>query len=372
MNGSKRFVVAMSHPEKNGVFARTGVIFYLEDLKEVSEETGDQIKYICNHKVTGRVRIEEVLNPEVWDSRETYLKVKGTILEEDVDDDDSVESKKDALDEQIADNDIYKQLVGAINPNKNKNNPPPSIPEKDLNKAFQSLVHKQHELEEDVRFTISSITSLATQPGNGESSLWMTIRLWQSFIEQRLVGRQNEMQMEFQEKLLDFLKKEKGLKENELPSAIGFEDLSPALQQEVQDLQKRMSVELRPLVLESTLAIQKILEVDGHEERCKVLKYFMDAERMRLDAKKQLKGMFGSDDDGVNVGVENEDSAAGEKTKTVEDKAVEGVMASAKSAGIMMEEVEFEDEDEDDEDEEDDGSSSQSGALLVDEPDAFQ
>lgn len=40
MNGSKRFVVAMSHPEKSGVFAEVGVIFELQDLKEVSEETG--------------------------------------------------------------------------------------------------------------------------------------------------------------------------------------------------------------------------------------------------------------------------------------------------------------------------------------------
>ena len=44
-----------------------------------------------------------------------------------------------------------------------------------------------------------------------------TIRLWQNFIEQRLVSTQNDMQMEFQEKLLDFLKKEKGVNEEELP-----------------------------------------------------------------------------------------------------------------------------------------------------------
>jgi hypothetical protein len=106
----------------------------------------------------------------------------------------------------------------------------------------------------------------------------MTIPLWQTFIEQRFVARQNEKQMEFQEKLMDFLKKEKGMEENELPSTIGFNDLSPALQDEVQELQKRMAVELQPLVLESTLAIQKILEATDHEARCNLLKYFMDAE----------------------------------------------------------------------------------------------
>ena len=45
----------------------------------------------------------------------------------------------------------------------------------------------------------------------------MTVRLWQNFIEQRLVASQNDMQREFQEKLLDFLKKDKGVSEKEIP-----------------------------------------------------------------------------------------------------------------------------------------------------------
>ena len=64
MNGSKRFCVVTSHPTEEGRFAKTGVLFELEDLKEVSEQTQDQIKYICNHKVTGRVTINKILNPE--------------------------------------------------------------------------------------------------------------------------------------------------------------------------------------------------------------------------------------------------------------------------------------------------------------------
>lgn len=75
-------------------------------------------------------------------------------------------------------------------------------------------------------------------------------------------------------------------------SAIGFQDLSPALQQEVQDLQKRMAVELQPLVLESTLTMQKLLETESHEDRCKLLRFFVDAERKRLSTKKSLTGMF--------------------------------------------------------------------------------
>ena len=357
MNGSKRFVVAMSHPDIPGTFAETGVIFHLEDLKEVSEETGDQIKYICNHKVTQRIKLHKILNPETWAGRETYLKVEGTIIDDEASSAESAESASDISDieeeeglKELKETDIYKQLVGAISPENALKSPE----EMDLMKAFSNLVNKQHELEEDVRFTRASVQTLAVKPGSGENGLWMTIRLWQSFIEQRLMSRQNEMQMEFQEKLLEFLKKEKGMDENELPSAIGFNDLSPALQQEVQDLQKRMGVELQPLVLESTLAIQKILEAEDHAARCALLTYFMDAERKRLDAKKQLKGMFGGVDSGTGMG----------------------------AGSIVMERVEFDelddeeddddDDDEEEDDDDDDSGSSPSGSLLIDEPDAFQ
>lgn len=83
--------------------------------------------------------------------------------------------------------------------------------------SFQNLVEKQHDANEDVRFTKESYDALAVAPGSGEDGLWQTIPLWQSFIDQRLVARQNEMQREFQEKLLEFLKKEKGISEKELP-----------------------------------------------------------------------------------------------------------------------------------------------------------
>jgi hypothetical protein len=68
--------------------------------------------------------------------------------------------------------------------------------------------------------------------------------------------------------------------------------LSPALKGEVKELQKRMGVELKPLVLESTLTMQKILEAKDHTARLRLLRHFVDAERRRLISKKTLKGMF--------------------------------------------------------------------------------
>jgi hypothetical protein len=197
MNGTKRFVVATSHPTEQGRFAQTGVLFELEDLKEVSEQTADQIKYICNHKVTGRVTIHRVLNPEAWQTRDTYLKVEGTIH------DDSVKTES----ENMPTDNVYSAIVAAAADKE----------EKELRNTFGELIDIQHDLEEDVRFTRAAKATLSVSDGPGEDGLWQTVRLWQSFVDQRLMARQNELQKDFQEKLQEYLKKDKGLKDEELP-----------------------------------------------------------------------------------------------------------------------------------------------------------
>ena len=206
MNGTKRFAVAMSHPTKSGTFAQMAVLFELEDLKEVSERTADQIKYICNHRVTGRVKLHRVLNPQDWETRSTYLRAEGTVI------DDS--GKSQALLEQI-DNPSIESSTSSTSSIEVQDIENP-IEQKLLKDAFGDLVEIQHELEEDVRFTRASVFTLAVKPGSKSDGLWQTIKLWSSFIEQRLMSRQNELQQDFQDKLQNYLKKEKGLK-GELP-----------------------------------------------------------------------------------------------------------------------------------------------------------
>ncbi|KAL7507381.1 hypothetical protein ACHAXN_004574 [Cyclotella atomus] len=291
MNGSKRFVVSMCHPSEEGRFASTGVLFRLEELKEVSELTDDQVKYICNHRVTGRVKLHEVVNPEVWDTRETYLKVKGTII------DDTGYYDKKKNDGEKKDEMISKKLVDAMLSKAKADSMEKSPEEEALLDSFTALVELQHEMEEDVRFTRASVKSFGIAEGTDvDPNLWTSIRLWQSYAEQRLVATQNEMQKEFQEKLVEFLKEEMGSGESgeELPSAIGFEDLSSELQQELIGLQERMTAELKPLLLEQTLSMQKLLEAENHTERVELMRYFVDSERKRLIARKSLKDLFSS------------------------------------------------------------------------------
>jgi Lon protease-like protein len=250
MNGSKRFVVSMSHPIEPGQFASMGVLFELDKLQEVSEQTNDAVKFICDHKVTRRVKIHRIINPEAWETRKTYLKTEATILPED-----------DEMDEDLAN-------------------------QKSLLDAFVQMVDIQHELEEDVRFTKSASATLAIKPGAGENGLWRTINLWQKFVAQRFIARQQELERDFQEKLQNYLKREKGLKPSEFPSIVGFQDLPQDLKTEVVKLQKRMASELRPLMLEAQLTMQKMLECENHTERLQLA---------RLRAKKAFQGMFTGD-----------------------------------------------------------------------------
>lgn len=79
-----------------------------------------------------------------------------------------------------------------------------------------------------------------------------------------------------------------------------------------------MAIELRPLVLESTLTMQKLLEAEDHTARLRLLRHFMQAETSRLQAKKTLMGMLaGADkkDDTTSTALE---SAAEAKAATDE------------------------------------------------------
>eukprot|EP00967_Tisochrysis_lutea_P047509 scaffold57841_cov27-Tisochrysis_lutea.AAC.1 len=78
-NGARRFMVTNVDPE-SGALAEVGVVFYLDELKEVSEQTQDRVKYIGQHRVIDRVRLKKVLNPEVISTGETYLKAEVEVL----------------------------------------------------------------------------------------------------------------------------------------------------------------------------------------------------------------------------------------------------------------------------------------------------
>jgi hypothetical protein len=186
MNGSKRFAVTLCHPLEPGKFAQIGVIFQLEDLKEVSEMTADKVKYVCDHRVTDRIQIHRILNPEAWGARETYLKVEAKILHE---------NSNGHGEEKEGEEEIEERM---------------------LRESFASLVELQNKLKEDVRFTNSSVPGLKIQSGTGPNSLWETVRLWHSYTQICARARESELQREFRGKLISFLQNQKKLKEKDI------------------------------------------------------------------------------------------------------------------------------------------------------------
>lgn len=312
-NGTKKFVVTMSHPTEQGTFAEIGVLFNLDELNEVSEQTNDQIKYICKHRVSGRVRIHRVINPQAWSNRDTYLKVEATIFHQDQEYDaidlalKERKKKKDA--ERLANlksarstgmiEAVQDALTGALSTsstdstdaNDGRIELPPSDPaelaeESKLQKTFKELVELQYELQEQVRFVKGAVPTFSSAPGAGDNSLWTQVQMWQAYLQQNLQNRRSEMQKDFQEKLLKYLNDAKEMKKTEIPSVIPVEDLPPHLKKDMEKLQRRMSRELSPLAIEAIMTMQKILEAEDHLDRLKVFRRFVEIERNRLEIRK--------------------------------------------------------------------------------------
>ena len=61
-SGARRFMVC-NVDGATGRLAEVGVLFYLDDLKEVSEQTGDRVKFVGSHSVSGRGRARLPLLP---------------------------------------------------------------------------------------------------------------------------------------------------------------------------------------------------------------------------------------------------------------------------------------------------------------------
>ena len=143
-------------------------------------------------------------------------------------------------------------------------------------------------------------------------------------------------------------------------SAIGFDDLSPELQKEVNELRNRMAIELQPLVLESTLTMQKILEADDHTARLQLLRHFVEGETRRLSTKKALKGMVqgtttSSSSSSADVPPEEQIDESAEDT--VAKRAAERKPSESSSTSTPPSPP---------------SSGSTPSSIFPDEPDAFQ
>ncbi|KAJ1468545.1 hypothetical protein T484DRAFT_1854987 [Baffinella frigidus] len=354
-SGARRFAVCSSNPE-DGSFSKYAAVFYLSEQKEISEQTYaavfylselKEVKFVCDHEITQRFRIDKILNPSAWIGASTYLKVEGEIVEDPAEEESDLEAGDAAFTEEYQDaafTEEYQVLFLSVRV------------EEAFTEEYQNLMELQHELDEDVKFTKQSAENIQLKPGE---PFWSTIAMWQVFQQQRVIARQQEkqstdysqvfqqqrvlarqqeMQKEFQEKLIaylineskgdklpgminisekliaylikegkgdklpdminisdlpDVLKAEEG-KGDKMPDMINISDLPGVLKAKVRDLQTRMDEDLSPLTDRDNYDIQLLMESLSHSDRMSMLTGMVAKERSRLQTKKSLKGLFAS------------------------------------------------------------------------------
>jgi len=257
-NGARRFCVCNVDSE-TGRLAEVGVVFYLDELKEVSEQTQDRVKYVGQHSVIGRVRLLKVLNPSVAGTRSTYLKAEVA---------DVLDAEEESTDTE---QDEVKQL-------------------------FMRMVEVQKELGEEPRFTEAVKGSLDFAAGSSaeDKGMWGTVQLWQQFLEQRTTVVGQKMQREIQKGVQDYLK-DNSIRE-ELVNARGeirLEDLPPELLAEIRNIQARYREELDALDGDPQgNSFQMLLQTDSHRNRLALFRATLEKELKRLQARATLQSLF--------------------------------------------------------------------------------
>jgi hypothetical protein len=251
--------VPMCAPQEEGVFASVAPVFYLDDLKEVSEQTNDQVKYVCSHSVIERVRIKRVLNDKMWGDRSSYLK---------------------CVAEKFEDTDLDEDLSGK---------------ETMLEERFAKIIELQEKLEEPVRFT-SNLTATISA-ARGENGFWRLVGLWQSLLQNRVSAKENELSQNIQELLRSYLEKSGTDLNDGRKIQLEFATLPDNIKNEFNRLQVNYREECVELLNEAIYPFQYLVQYDSHAAR---LDYFgnemVAVEEKRLAAKNVLRSMFAGGD----------------------------------------------------------------------------
>ncbi|CAH0379145.1 unnamed protein product [Pelagomonas calceolata] len=271
MSGGRRFVTTMVNSEDSDTLAEVGVVLYLEDLKEVSQQTNDAVKYVCSHKVLdSRVRIKHVLNEGDSRTRETYLRCE---VEELVDDDETDEESSEV-----------SQLEAAVRD------------------SLRDVADMQDQGKEDVRFSRDAVGKLEASRGVGSGSLWGVVELWKNFLDARAQAAGRRVQQDVQNRLIKYLsEKNGGSGDKQLPQSVNLSELPADLQRDVRTLRDRVMEDVGPLVEEQTSGVQRLVQASSHAERLRLFERMVANEKNRLLARKTLRNTLASLEDKFNA-----------------------------------------------------------------------
>ncbi|CAE7571726.1 unnamed protein product [Symbiodinium sp. CCMP2592] len=245
LSGSRRFVVCPVDPrsEDSLRLGEVGVVFYLDDLKDLSEQTQDRVKYVCEHSVIGRVKLKRVLNPADWFSRSTYLRAETDPVED-------------------TDTDVDSSLL-----------------EQEVMQLMRDLVPLYGELGQptyDVSLLERRNSSRAEEGG-----LWSLGEVWV-----QLLGAQLQTKRKlFEGRLQDILRSYAKSGQTELR----ITDLPPEALADIKRLEQEFQAMGNKMVMQQLEFGQLLIQTDSHRGRLEQFKSALDEEYRKLIAQKSLK-----------------------------------------------------------------------------------
>jgi len=250
LSGGRSFATCMVN-EETGQFAETAMIFYLDELKEVSQQTQDQVKYICKHKATRRVKLGKVLNPKAWKDRSTYLKVQVDDLE-DTDGDETF-----AEDDQL------------------------------LMQVFKDVVNLQQEVKEEPRFSPALLQLFNSDTDLKDDEVWSMVNLWQTLANERVGAARQKKTDEIEAKLMKYI-----TKDGKVSPKAGEVEIPKALQVEITAMTNKFRREMAEMAGLTTVPFQRMLQTDKRRDRVNILYRLVMDEKRRLEAIVSLKALF--------------------------------------------------------------------------------
>lgn len=73
---SRSFVVPFAHPFERGVFSKYAWLYEIKEVEDVADQTSGRVALIVNHRVTRGIKMESIVNPAVWQTKDTYLQAR--------------------------------------------------------------------------------------------------------------------------------------------------------------------------------------------------------------------------------------------------------------------------------------------------------
>lgn len=245
LSGSRRFVVTSVDPRSPADLrlATAGVVFYLDDLQEVSEMTQDQVKYVCDHTVIGRVRIKRVLNPSSWFDRSTYLR-----------------AETEAIEDSDGEADCWK-LEGEVMD------------------FLRKLVPLYNELKKPCYR--ADVLNAMNSSRSEENGLWSLSEMWIQLLQADMRSSQAGFERQMQEIVKPYLK----------PEGISIDDLPADARAQIEQLRGDYIEQVKSTEIRQLEFAQKMIQSDTHQGRLEYFKDILDEEYRASIAKKSLKNL---------------------------------------------------------------------------------